>query len=68
MCEATNLTLCDTTTVQVTVTDENDNSPFFAATEYRATIIEEQVNADFLTVTADDLDSGKYLVILKQLF
>ena len=64
MCEATLPTLCDTTTVQVTVTDENDNSPIFAATEFTATITEEQMNMDFLTVTANDIDSGEYLVIL----
>ena len=68
MCEATLPTLCDTTTVQVTVTDENDNSPTFSATEYRATITEEQMNADFLTVTGSDIDSGEYLVIIAPLF
>ena len=61
MCEALPAinTLCDTTTVLVTVTDENDNSPIFAALSYTATIMEEQINSDFLTITATDKDAGK---------
>ena len=61
MCEADPAinTLCDSTTVQVTVTDENDNSPIFAATSYTATITEEQTNSNFLTITATDADDGK---------
>ena len=61
MCEALPAinTLCDTTTVQVAVTDENDNSPIFAAASYTATIVEEQTNSDFLTITATDKDAGK---------
>ncbi|KAI6653368.1 hypothetical protein LOD99_3588 [Oopsacas minuta] len=62
MCEAAAAisTLCATTTVQVTVTDENDNSPVFADTEYTVDITEEQANPDFFTITANDVDTGLF--------
>ncbi len=49
-------TIC---TVDIIVTDSNDNAPIFDNTLYDATIIENATNGELVTrVSADDLDSG----------
>ena len=62
MCEAINSALCDTTSVSVTVTDENDNSPVFTPAVFTASITEEMNNANILTITATDADDGEFIV------
>ena len=67
MCEslAAISTLCDVTTVTVTVTDENDNSPVFSAAGYTALIVEEVPNYNFSTITASDADDGMLLLCVQ---
>ncbi|XP_060572155.1 protocadherin gamma-A7-like isoform X2 [Ruditapes philippinarum] len=48
-----------TLTVNINVTDRNDNQPFFQQTEYNATIDEDvEVNTNIITVSAIDRDIG----------
>ena len=62
MCEAINSALCDTTSVSVTVTDENDNSPVFTQAGFTASVTEEMMNANILTITAMDADDGEFIL------
>jgi len=56
---ATTGKLTATVTVQVTVTDENDNTPVFTGTPYAATVPEDSaIGFTALTVAATDADVG----------
>jgi hypothetical protein len=55
--------LTNFTTVTVTVSDVNDNTPLFVDTEYTCTITEESddVGTDCVTVVANDIDDPQTL-------
>ena len=51
--------LSSVTSVTITVTDVNDNSPVFTADSFSLTVLEEQASGLFIaTITADDVDEG----------
>jgi protocadherin Fat 4 len=47
-----------TAAVTIHILDENDNSPTFSPASYSASITEESLHPDFVTVTATDPDKG----------
>lgn len=56
------------TTLIVTLQDENDNAPIFSMTNYTASIPEERSNSiDILHVTATDADTGSNRIIMYSL-
>ncbi|XP_076447464.1 LOW QUALITY PROTEIN: cadherin EGF LAG seven-pass G-type receptor 2-like [Babylonia areolata] len=59
-----------TATVNITITDDNDNAPVFSETSYRINIREDQAASNsnpILQVTATDADDGENADILYQL-
>ena len=51
--------LSSITSVTITVTDVNDNSPVFTSDSFLLSVLEEQATGLFIaTITADDVDAG----------
>ena len=56
-------------TIKVSLADENDNSPFFPVSEYKANIQANlTVGSSILRVTADDKDKGKNAAVKYEIY
>ena len=52
-----------TATITINVVDVNDNSPMFTQQVYNVSVFEEAETFTF-TVTAEDIDSGQFVIYL----